>query len=182
MKTAEAVHIASIRDARRRVDVAREQLQKIATESVAAIVTEGPAHLVSDEIGRVLKPGGHLVCRASLLEAEMLLSTGILEFRAGLIRIEKEPIQTHRDLVIYADKFSLFRKIFDGTVANCLRRHGTGALRRESKERPFFDVHPCSLKAFLDRIRVAVLPLGGSEGHDPFVLDPFHSYSKRAKR
>lgn len=162
----------------------REQLRRIVTKSIAAIVTEGPAHLVSDEIGRVLKPGGHLVCRASIEETETLLSTGNLEFRAGLIRIGTEPIRKHQDFIIYADKFSLFRKIFDGTVANCLRKHGTGALRRESKERPFSDVHWSSIKTFLDRIRLAVLPLGGSEGHDAFVLDPFSTafLPKRTKR
>jgi site-specific DNA-methyltransferase (adenine-specific) len=78
----------------------------------------------------------------------------------------------------------LFRRPLDGTVAENLRRWGTGGLRRISKELPFGDAiksaptraaergladHP-SLKpqAFLRSVVRAILPLG--EG---VVLDPF---------
>lgn len=78
----------------------------------------------------------------------------------------------------------LFRKPFEGTVADNLRKWGTGGLRRVSPDQPFGDVidssptrpperkiapHP-SLKpqAFLRKIVRASLPLGQG-----VILDPF---------
>ncbi len=79
----------------------------------------------------------------------------------------------------------IFREPFDGTVADCLARWGTGALRREAGGTPLDDVvesertpkrereiapHP-SLKpqSFCRRIARAALPLGRGVLVDPFM-------------
>jgi site-specific DNA-methyltransferase (adenine-specific) len=79
----------------------------------------------------------------------------------------------------------VFRKRLDGTVADTLRKYGTGALRRPSDSAPFTDViasgrtpreekriapHP-SLKpqAFLRTVVRASLPLGVGTVLDPFA-------------
>lgn len=82
------------------------------------------------------------------------------------------------------EPWGVFRKPLDGTVAECLRKHGTGALRRVSADRPFTDVissnptpreerdvapHPClKPQALVRQLVAASLPLGRG-----VVLDPF---------
>ena len=167
----------SARKSKFSVVLAQASLMKRKDESVHAIVTEGPIWKLAHEVDRVLLPGGHLVCRASVSEAMVLLNSGILEFRGGIIRIAHEPIKKERDIHWRAERFCLFRKVFDGTVADCLRKHGTGGLRRESTERPFTDVHPIELPAFLTRMRLAVLPFGNG-----VLIDPFEMPSKKPSK
>ena len=83
------------------------------------------------------------------------------------------------------EPWGLFRKPFEGTLAENLRRWGTGGLRRPNVESPFTDViaggrtpqderaiapHP-SLKpqSFLRQIIWAALPLGRGKILDPFA-------------
>lgn len=82
------------------------------------------------------------------------------------------------------EPWGVFRKPMDGTVADCLRRWGTGALRRPSPSEPLKDVIPCSparglekqiaphptLKPqrFLRKLVRASLPLGIGIVYDPF--------------
>ncbi len=83
------------------------------------------------------------------------------------------------------EPWPLFRKPYDGRVQDVLRKHGTGALRRPSKELPFSDVissapthrkereiapHP-SLKpqALMRALVHAALPLGKGTVLDPFM-------------
>lgn len=84
------------------------------------------------------------------------------------------------------EPWGLFRKPCEGTVAQNLRRYGTGGLRRESALRPFTDVvrslptraeeraiapHPClKPQAFMRRIVHAALPLGRGVILDPLAL------------
>jgi site-specific DNA-methyltransferase (adenine-specific) len=81
--------------------------------------------------------------------------------------------------------WGMFRKPLDGTVAENLKRWGTGGLRRTSRDEPFKDLIPCSptrgaereiaphpsLKPqrFLRQIVRAALPLGIGIVYDPFA-------------
>lgn len=83
------------------------------------------------------------------------------------------------------EPWGIFRKPFQGTVADNLRRWGTGGLRRVSDSEPFKDVIKCSptrvcerriaphpsLKPqrFLRQVVRAVLPLGLGIVYDPFA-------------
>jgi len=83
------------------------------------------------------------------------------------------------------EPWGLFRKPFEGTVADNLKRWGTGGLRRVSAEEPFKDVILCSptrgrekeiaphpsLKPqrFLRQVVRAALPLGIGILYDPFA-------------
>ena len=83
------------------------------------------------------------------------------------------------------EPWGVFRKPFKGTVAENLRRWGTGGLRRPDAEKPFKDVIACSptrgfekkiaphpsLKPqrFLRQIVRAALPLGVGIVCDPFA-------------
>ena len=83
------------------------------------------------------------------------------------------------------EPWGVFRKPFDGTVAENLRRWGTGGLRRISSEEPFKDVIQCSptrgvekeiaphpsLKPqrFMRKLVRAALPLGVGIIYDPFA-------------
>ena len=78
----------------------------------------------------------------------------------------------------------MFRKPLEGTVAQNLRKWGTGGFRRKSVDEPFKDVITCSptraaerkivphpsLKPqrFMRQIVRAVLPLGEGVVYDPF--------------
>jgi len=149
---------------------------------------------------RVLKPGGHLFLATSPLfnhvVSQALCSTG-LEKRGEVVRLVRtlrggdrpKGAEVEFEGVSAMPRSSwepwlVFRKRLEGTVAENLRRWGTGALRRPSPEVPFPDViasgrtpreekqiapHP-SLKpqGFLRQIVHASLPVG--EGA---VLDPF---------
>ncbi|MGH9352481.1 MAG: DNA methyltransferase, partial [Terriglobia bacterium] len=83
------------------------------------------------------------------------------------------------------EPWGIFRKPFEGTVANNLRRWGTGGLRRLSDDEPFRDVVHCpptrgeekgiaphpSLKPqrFMRKLARAALPLGIGIIYDPFA-------------
>ena len=150
---------------------------------------------------RVLVPGGHII-----LASNPLLSTitfggfqaAGLEKRGELIRLvqtlrggdrpkgseEEFPNVTVMPRSCW-EPWGIFRKPFDGTVAENLRKWGAGGLRRVSDEEPFRDVIRCSparglerkiaphpsLKPqrFLRRIVRAALPLGVGIVYDPFA-------------
>jgi site-specific DNA-methyltransferase (adenine-specific) len=155
---------------------------------------------VSQEWMRILVPGGHV-----LLASNPLLSTltfhaitrAGFEKRGEIIRLVQtlrggdRPKGAHAefpDVTVMPrscwEPWGLFRKPLAGTVAENLRRWGTGGLRRKSDEEPFKDVIECSptraaereiaphpsLKPqrFLRQIVRASLPLGTG-----VILDPF---------
>ena len=148
-----------------------------------------------------LVPGGHLLIASNPLlstTAFHALLTAGLEKRGEVIR----QVQTLRggdrpkgaegefDEVSVMPRscwepWGVFRKPFKGTVAENLRRWGSGGLRRLDAERPFKDVITCSptrgvekkiaphpsLKPqrFLRQVVRAVLPLGTGIVCDPFA-------------
>jgi len=148
-----------------------------------------------------LVPGGHLLMASNPLlstTAFHALLTAGLEKRGEVIR----QVQTLRggdrpkgaegefDEVSVMPRscwepWGVFRKPFKGTVAENLRRWGTGGLRRPDAEKPFKDVIACSptrgvekkiaphpsLKPqrFLRQIVRAALPLGVGIVCDPFA-------------
>jgi len=150
---------------------------------------------------RVLMPGGHLFLASnpllSTLTFHALQQTG-LEKRGEVVRL----VQTLRggdrpkgaerefaDISVMArsgwEPWGIFRKPLEGTVAQNLKRWGTGGLRRIGAAAPFKDVivsaptgraeraiapHP-SLKpqAFLRQLVRASLPLGVGIVYDPFA-------------
>lgn len=148
----------------------------------------------------VLVPGAHVFVACNPLLSH-LIGTAIadagLERRGEIVRLVMtmrggdRPKNAHDefdDVTVMPrsmwEPWLLFRKPFTGTVADNLRRWGTGGLRRPSADRPFGDVitsgptrppekrlapHP-SLKpqAFLRTVVRAALPLGQG-----VVLDPF---------
>ncbi len=149
---------------------------------------------------RVLVPGGHV-----FLASNPLVSTSTFaaiaevgfEKRGEIIRLVTtlrggdRPKGAHEEFPDVSvmprsawEPWGLFRKPMEGTVAENLRRWGTGGLRRRSAEEPFRDVIPCapargaertiaphpSLKPqrFLRQLVRAALPVGTG-----IVLDPF---------
>lgn len=155
---------------------------------------------VAAELLRVLVPGGHVfVASNPLLSTFTFLSfqSAGFEKRGEVIRLVQtlrggdRPKGAHEEFAEVTvmprscwEPWGLFRKPLEGTVANNLRKWGTGALRRLSATEPFKDVIACSptrrterdlaphpsLKPqrFLRQIVRAALPFG--EG---IVLDPF---------
>jgi site-specific DNA-methyltransferase (adenine-specific) len=149
---------------------------------------------------RVLAPGGHVFVATSPLfnhlVAQALVDAG-LEKRGEVVRLVRtlrggdRPKGAETDYAGVSamprsswEPWLLLRKRLEGTLAENLRRWGTGALRRPTPEAPFTHViasartpreekriapHP-SLKpqAFLRQITHAALPLGRG-----VVLDPF---------
>lgn len=150
---------------------------------------------------RALVPGGHVLIASNPLLSSLTFhafqQTG-LEKRGEVIRL----VQTLRggdrpkgaekefpDVSVMArscwEPWGIFRKPLEGTVAENLRRWGTGGLRRVSGEEPFKDVILCSptrgrereiaphpsLKPqrFLRQIVRAALPLGIGIVYDPFA-------------
>jgi DNA modification methylase len=150
---------------------------------------------------RVLVPGGHVfVASNPLLSTQTFraLQQAGLEKRGEVVRL----VQTLRggdrpkgaeiefaDVSVMArsgwEPWGIFRKPLDGTVAQNLKRWGTGGLRRTSASAPFKDVivsaptgkaersiaaHP-SLKPqlFLRQLVRASLPLGIGIVYDPFA-------------
>lgn len=150
---------------------------------------------------RVLAPGGHLIVASTpLLTRDVFgpLEDAGLEKRGEIVRL----VQTLRggdrpkgaegefpDVSVMPrgsfEPWGLFRKPFKGTVAACLRRYGTGALRRPAAGGPFQDViasaptraaeralspHP-SLKPqrFMRHLVWSALPLGRGVVLDPFM-------------
>lgn len=150
---------------------------------------------------RVLVPGAHVFVASnpllSTLAFHALQQTG-LEKRGEVVRL----VQTLRggdrpkgaerafpEISVMArsgwEPWGMFRKPLEGTVAENLRRWGTGGLRRVSDTAPFKDVIPSaptgraeraiaahpSLKPqeFLRRLVRASLPLGSGIVYDPFA-------------
>jgi DNA modification methylase len=150
---------------------------------------------------RALVPGGHV-----LLASNPLLSTltfhafqhAGFEKRGELIRLvqtlrggdrPKGAEQEFSEVSMMArscwEPWGIFRKPFEGTAADNLRRWGTGGLRRIRADEPFKDVIACaptrgierklaphpSLKPqrFLRQVVRACLPLGIGIVYDPFA-------------
>jgi DNA modification methylase len=155
---------------------------------------------VARELVRVLVPGGQVLIASQPLLATRVF-TGMaeagLEPRGTLVRTVQtlrggdRPKGAHLEFPEVTvlprsgyEPWGLFRVPLEGTVAENLRRWGTGGLRRPSEDQPFRDVIPCSptraverrlaphpsLKPqrFLRQVVRAVLPLGKG-----IVLDPF---------
>lgn len=156
---------------------------------------------LAPELYRVLVPGAHVMvsshCLVSHLVAQAFCMAGF-EARGQIVRVVKtlrggdRPKFGHkqyRDLSVIPrscfEPWLLFRKPFRGRVTENLRRFGTGALRRPSKDTPFTDLlvvsparpperalarHP-SLKpqALMRTLVRAALPLGMGVLLDPFM-------------
>ncbi len=156
---------------------------------------------MANSLKRVLVPGGHIFIASNPLLSTMTfhaLQSAGLEKRGEVIRL----VQTLRggdrpkgaetefpDVCVMPrscwEPWGIFRKPFDGTVAENLRRWGTGGLRRISGAEPFKDVITCppargeerriaphpSLKPqrFLRQIVRASLPVGLGIVYDPFA-------------
>jgi site-specific DNA-methyltransferase (adenine-specific) len=150
---------------------------------------------------RALVPGGHIFIASnpllSTLTFHALQRTG-LEKRGEVVRLvqtlrggdrPKGAETQYADVSVMArsgwEPWGIFRKPLDGTVAENLKRWGTGGLRRLGASAPFKDViasaptgraeralaaHP-SLKpqAFLRQLVRASLPLGVGVVYDPFA-------------
>lgn len=150
---------------------------------------------------RALVPGGHIFIASNPLLSTMTFHAfqrAGLEKRGELIRL----VQTLRggdrpkgaeselpDVSMMArscwEPWGIFRKSFEGTAADNLRRWGTGGLRRISESEPFKDVIACSptrgrekeiaphpsLKPqrFMRQVVRASLPLGLGIVYDPFA-------------
>ena len=154
----------------------------------------------AQELLPVLAPGAHVFLASNPLVSHRVsyaMSRAGLERRGEIARLVMtmrggdRPKNAHEEFSDVSvmprsmwEPWLVFRKPIEGTVAQNLRRYGTGGLRRVSGEQPFGDVirsHPThtaerklaphpSLKpqAFLRQLVRAVLPLGRG-----VVLDPF---------
>lgn len=150
---------------------------------------------------RVLVPGAHVMIAANPLLSHLvylpLMDAGF-EKRGEIIRLVQtlrggdRPKNAHdefSDVTVMPrsgwEPWGLFRKPCEGRVQDNLRKWGTGALRRLSKDQPFLDVIPSSptrsaeralarhpsLKpqAFMRQVVRASLPLGRGVILDPFM-------------
>ena len=152
-------------------------------------------------LARALVPGGHVFVASNPLLSTMTFSAfqaSGLDKRGEVIRLvqtlrggdrPKGAEEEFRDVTVMPrscwEPWGIFRKPFEGTVAENLRRWGTGGLRRVSDREPFRDVIHCSpsrgrekeiaphpsLKPqkFLRRVVRAALPLGLGIVYDPFA-------------
>lgn len=153
------------------------------------------------QANRILVPGGHLVIAANPLLSTTVFSaceTSGFEKRGSLIRIVKtlrggDRPKNHEEE--FADvsvmpksnwePWRLFRKpLSEGTVAENLRRWGTGGFRRISEDEPWRDVFECPPARGVERdiaphpslkpqrlmryIVRGVLPLAKGVVYDPF--------------
>jgi site-specific DNA-methyltransferase (adenine-specific) len=152
-------------------------------------------------VQHVLAPGGHVFIAANPLLSDVVfnaLREAGLEKRGEIVRCvrtlrggdrpkgaeDEFPDVCAMPRSCY-EPWGLFRRPFEGTLADNLRRWGTGGLRRASDETPFCDViesvrtpqrerdiapHP-SLKPqqFMRQLVWAALPLGKGVILDPFV-------------
>ncbi len=152
---------------------------------------------------RALRPGGHILIASNAFLSQLVFSALVakgLEFRGEIIRLvrtfrggdrpknaeEEFPQVSSLPRSCY-EPWGLFRKPMprNMTVSQCLRKFGTGGLRRPHPEQPFSDVitsertsqvereianHP-SLKpqSFMRQLVHAVLPLGSGIIADPFM-------------
>jgi site-specific DNA-methyltransferase (adenine-specific) len=152
---------------------------------------------------RAMRPGGHIFIASNAFIVQLLydaLVDGGLEFRGQIIRLVRTLRGGDRPKNAEAEfsgvssmpkgcyePWGLFRKPLPDkmTVAQCLREHQTGGLRRTADDKPFEDVilsertprrerdiadHP-SLKpqSFLRQVCYAALPLGEGAIVDPFA-------------
>ena len=155
----------------------------------------------TQQIARILVPGAHVFIAANPLLSHLVYQPMIeagFEKRAEIIRLVQtlrggdRPKNAHEEFADVTvmprsrwEPWGLFRKPCEGRVQDNLRRYGTGALRRQSADRPFADViessptraeerklspHP-SLKpqAFMRQLVRACLPLGQGVVLDPFM-------------
>ena len=155
----------------------------------------------SEKICRVLVPGGHVLIASTQLHSQLVyraLIDGGLEKRAEIVRLVRtlrggdRPKNAEREFSDVCamprscwEPWGVFRKPFQGTLAENLRRWGAGGLRRLSGDSPFPDVidssrtprrermiapHP-TLKPqhFLRQLVLAALPLGKGTILDPFA-------------
>lgn len=156
--------------------------------------------VVASSALRALVPGGHVFIASNPLLSSLTFHAfqeSGFEKRAEIIRL----VQTLRggdrpkgaekefsDVTVMPrscwEPWGVFRKPFSGTVADNLRKWGTGGLRRISADEPFRDVIQCSptrsrekalaphpsLKPqrFLRQVVRAALPLGIGIVYDPF--------------
>ena len=150
---------------------------------------------------RALAPGGHLLIASNPLLSSMTfysLQEAGLEKRGEVIRLVQTLRGGYKPKGAEADfpevsvmpracwePWGIFRKPFEGTVAENLRRWGTGGLRRVGGDEPLKDVISCSptrgrekeiaphpsLKPqrFLRQLVRASLPLGIGVIYDPFA-------------
>jgi site-specific DNA-methyltransferase (adenine-specific) len=150
---------------------------------------------------RVLVPGGHVFIASNPLLSSMTfysLQEAGFEKRGEIIRLVQTLRGGYKPKGAEADfpevsvmpracwePWGIFRKPLEGTVADNLRRWGTGGLRRPRDAEPLKDVIQCSptrgrekeiaphpsLKPqrFLRRIVRAALPLGIGIIYDPFA-------------
>lgn len=150
---------------------------------------------------RVLAPGGHLFIASNPLLSSMTfyaLQEAGFEKRGEIIRLVQtlrggyKPKGAEGDFPEVSvmpracwEPWGIFRKPFEGTVAENLRRWGTGGLRRAGDDEPLKDVIACSpmrgrekeiaphpsLKPqrFLRQVVRASLPLGIGVIYDPFA-------------
>ena len=109
---------------------------------------------------RVLVPGGHVLIASNPLLSTMTFhafQAAGLDKRGEIIRLvqtlrggdrPKGAEREFRDVTVMPrscwEPWGIFRKPFEGTVAENLRRWGAGGLRRVSDNEPFRDVIPCS--------------------------------------
>lgn len=109
---------------------------------------------------RILVPGGHLMMASNPLVSTLAFAavgSGGLEKRGEIIRLVQtmrggdRPKGAHTEFADVTvmprsawEPWGLYRKPCEGTVADNLRRWGTGGLRRLSEEQPFRDVIPCA--------------------------------------
>jgi DNA modification methylase len=152
-------------------------------------------------LNRVLVPGGHIFLASNPLLSTLTfhaLQRAGFEKRGEVIRLvqtlrggdrpkgaEKEFADVSTMARSCWEPWGIFRKPFEGTAAENLRRWGTGGLRRISDTEPFKDVIVCSptrgperelaphpsLKPqrFLRKVVRASLPLGIGIVYDPFA-------------
>ncbi|MEZ4240173.1 MAG: DNA methyltransferase [Myxococcota bacterium] len=156
---------------------------------------------IAAELLRVLVPGGHLFVASNPIVCwwtfDAFAGAGF-ERRGAVVRVVHtlrggdRPKGAHAefpDTTVMPrscwEPWGLFRKPCEGTVAQNLRRWGTGALRRKSGDEPFKDLIRCapargaeraaaphpSLKPqrFLRQVVRASLPLGQGVVVDPFA-------------
>lgn len=150
----------------------------------------------------VLKPGAHVLIASNPLLSPLVafaLERAGMERRGEIVRLVRtfrggdKPKGAHEEFGMIStmprscwEPWGLYRKPIDcKTVAQNLRKWGTGGLRRISSETPFLDVvesgttpereralapHP-SVKpqAFLRRMVEALLPMGSGTIMDPFA-------------
>ena len=156
---------------------------------------------VADGLLRVLVPGGHVFVASNPLVSTMTFHAFIasgFEKRGEVIRLVQtlrggdRPKGAEEDFPEVTvmprscwEPWGIFRKPFEGTVAENLRTWGAGGLSRISDEEPFKDVIQCSptrgvekriaphpsLKPqrFLRQLVRTALPLGVGIVYDPFA-------------